>query len=55
MANYKLQDIGNYALTDESTAGTAYLGASTAGTPSLGNAPSWVADVIKIFEISILI
>ncbi len=45
VANYKLQGLGNYALTDASTAGPAYLGSSTSGTPNLANAPEWVPDV----------
>jgi len=55
IAYYKLQGIGDYALTDESTSGPAYLGSSTAGTPNLANAPSWVADVINIWNFYIKI
>jgi len=50
VANYKLQGLGNYALTDASTAGPAYLGSSTSGTPNLANAPEWVADVNSSFS-----
>jgi len=49
VANYKLQDLGAYGLADASTTGIAYLGASTSGSPSSTNAPTWVADVTFLF------